>query len=68
MNKRELRAQMVKHGDTQLSLSKAMGIGLSTLNAKINSANTEFRQNEISFIKERYDLTAQQVNAIFFGQ
>ena len=67
MNKALLRAEMIKHGDTQETLAKAMGISLSRLNAKINSDNAEFRQMEIIFIKDRYNLGPVEVNDIFFN-
>ena len=67
MNKALLRAEMIKHGDTQETLAKAMGISLSRLNAKINSENAEFRQTEIIFIKDRYNLSAADVDSIFFN-
>ena len=67
MDETLLRVQMVKHGDTQEKLALAMGISLSRLNAKIKSNNAEFKQTEILFIKERYKLTAKEVNEIFFS-
>lgn len=67
MNEALLRSQMVKNGDTQDSLAAAMGISLSRLNAKINSNKAEFRQNEILFIKRRYNLSPDEVDAIFFN-
>lgn len=67
MNKALLRAEMIKHGDTQETLAKAMGISLSRLNAKINSDSAEFRQTEIIFIKDRYNLSAADVDSIFFN-
>ena len=67
MNKPLFRSFMVKFGDTQESLSVAMRISLSRLNAKINSNGAEFTQKEIMFIKNRYNLTAEEVDAIFFA-
>ena len=67
MNEALLRSQMVKNGDTQDTLAAAMGISLSRLNAKINSNKAEFRQNEILFIKRRYNLSPEEVDAIFFN-
>ena len=67
MDETLLRVQMVKHGDTQEKLALAMGISLSRLNAKIKSNNAEFKQTEMLFIKERYKLTAKEVNEIFFS-
>lgn len=68
MNKALLASYMVRHGDTQKTLSDAMGLSLSRLNAKINHTNrADFRQNEIAFIASRYELTADEINLIFFG-
>ena len=59
---------MVKHGDTQNTLAKDMGINISTLNAKINNyRNYCFNQAEIAYIKNRYNLSARDVNNIFFA-
>jgi len=66
VNKTNLRIAMLKFNDTQETLAKAMGISLSRLNAKINCNGAEFTQNEIIFIKQRYGLTAADVDNIFF--
>ncbi len=68
MDKTLLRSFMVRFSDTQESLANAMNISLSRLNAKINSNGAEFTQKEILFIKERYNLSAADVDAIFFGK
>ena len=68
MNKLLLRSVMVRFGETQSELAGAMGLSLSRLNAKINANNAEFRQAEISFIKNRYGLSATDIDAIFFDQ
>lgn len=69
MNSQLLKSTMVLHGDTQSSLAAAMGVSLSRLNAKINETKgSEFRQNEIAFIAQRYGLTAEQVIDIFFSK
>ena len=68
MNKNELKAEMVRHGDTGVTLAEYLGITRSTLSAKLNSTNgAEFTQGEISQIKERYNLDASAVDAIFFN-
>lgn len=67
MNKALLHSFMVRHGDTQLTLAMAMGISLSRMNAKINNKSAEFTQSEILFIKNRYKLTATDVDEIFFA-
>ncbi|MDO4318288.1 MAG: hypothetical protein Q4C48_08810 [Lachnospiraceae bacterium] len=69
MNKRLLEAVMREHGDTGTVLSEYLGIARSTFSAKINETNgAEFTQSEIAKIKERYTLTAEKVDNIFFGK
>lgn len=69
LDKRELRSHMAKHGDTQRSLAEAMGISLSRLNAKINeTGGAEFKKTEMAFIRVRYGLAPEAVDAIFFGR
>ena len=66
MNSQLLKAKIMEHGDTQEALAKAIGISLSNLNDKLNG-KASFRQNEIAAIKQRYHLTAEEVDLIFFG-
>lgn len=65
MNKAMLESKMKLFGDTGGSLADYLGISRSTLSAKIN-AKAEFTQKEISLIKTRYNLTADEVDGIFF--
>ena len=59
---------MILFGDTQESLAAAMNLALSTLNAKINNYRGScFHQSEIAFIKERYNLTGNDIDEIFFA-
>lgn len=67
MRKRELEALMKLHGDTGNTLAEAIGMARSTFSAKLNETNgAEFNQGEIKAIKVRYNLTAEQVDSIFF--
>ena len=60
---------MKLHGDTNASLAKAIGISPQRLSAKINeTGGAEFVQGEIEKIKDRYNLTPDEVNDIFFTQ
>jgi len=68
MNKQLLKAYIVKYDGKQANLAEAMGISLSRLNAKINEKSAEFTQSEISFIRERYHLTNEEVADIFFNE
>ncbi len=65
MNKNELRARMARHGDTGQTLASALGISLAALSDKING-HTCFKQNEMKVIIDRYSLTAEDTQAIFF--
>ena len=69
MNKNALESVMKLHGDTGGTLAQYIGIVRSTFSAKINETNgAEFTQGEILAIKQRYNLTAEQVNDIFFAE
>lgn len=67
MKKNLLEAKMKLHSDTQSDLAEAIGISLPTFNEKLNSANgKQFKQKEILIIKKRYNLTAEEIDEIFF--
>ena len=66
MNATLLRMHMVANNDTQTELSRDMGIAQSALSMRING-KTEFRQNEINFIKKRYNLSDKDTIDIFFA-
>lgn len=68
MNANMLRSVMVLHGDTNKALAEALGITPQSLSDKINERGTEFKQGEIARIRDRYDLTADQVDDIFFSR
>ena len=67
MNTKALKARMVANGDTQAQLADAIGISASNLNDKLNG-KVSFRQSDIAAIKERYHLSADDVDRIFFDQ
>lgn len=58
---------MVLHGDGNKELAEYLGISEQSVSAKINENGTEFKQGEIAKIIERYNLTAEQIEAIFFA-
>ena len=66
MNPNKLKALLVLHGETAGALAKALGITPHTLSAKLHGRKGDFTRNEIYLIKDRYNLTASEVDEIFF--
>ena len=67
MNSRLLKAIMMQFGDTAEGLANILHIARGTLSSKMTGyRGAEFTQSEIVTIKERYSLSAQQVEDIFF--
>lgn len=66
MNKAKLKSLMTLHGDTNKDIAELLGISLQSVSSKINENGTEFKQGEIAKIKDRYNLSPAEVDAIFF--
>lgn len=67
MNKNELVSKMKKHGDRNEDLAKYIGISPQRFSAKLNGTNgADFTRSEIHKIIEKYNLTSDEVMAIFF--
>lgn len=67
MNAKLFRSMMVLNNDTNKTLADFLDISETSVSNKINEKGTEFKQGEIAMIKERYGLSAEQVEAIFFS-
>ena len=67
MNTTLFNTYKVKNRDTQAKLAEDMGLPQSALSARING-KIEFRQNEINFIRERWNLTDKETVDIFFTE
>lgn len=67
MNDVLLKSIMVLHNDTIRDLATYLGKSPQSISDKINERGTEFKQGEIAMIKDRYGLSADQVEAIFFN-
>lgn len=68
MNKKMLESKMKLFGDTNATLAQAIGISPQSLSAKKNETNgKEFNQGEIVKIKERYKLSSEEIDNIFFA-
>ena len=66
MRKNELEAKMKLYGDTGETLCKYLHISRSTLSCKMNG-KYDFTLKEIRLIKKRYNLTAAEIDSIFFS-
>lgn len=65
MNKVMLRSKMVLNGDTYKSLADGMKINTATFSNKINN-KANFSKLEMQYIKEKYNLTAEDFVEMFF--
>lgn len=69
MNTARMRSIMVLHGDTNAVLASVVGVSPQTFSVKINERNgAEFTQGEMSKIKERYNLSPEEMDDIFFKE
>lgn len=68
INKNLLKSKMALFGDTNETLADAVGLTPQRMSSKINEwNNAEFTQSEMRIIKQRYNLTNDEVDAIFFA-
>lgn len=67
MDKARLKSIMALHGDTNKDLAELLEISEQSVSAKINENGTEFKQGEITKIKDKYKLSPIEVDAIFFA-
>ena len=67
MNKAMLKSVMALHGDTIADLANYLNLTPQSVVNKMGEKRTEFKQGEISMIKARYNLTAEQLEQIFFN-
>lgn len=67
MNTRLLKARMVEHGYTDVTLSALIGINPATFYRKKNG-ESDFLRKEIQTMRTALHLTPEDVDAIFFAQ
>lgn len=72
INKKLLKSKMALYGDDQNDLAAALGISIQRLSAKMNAKQVsdkvkaaQFTLTEVHIIMERYQLTPEEVVAIF---
>ena len=68
MNTNLLKSHIVKHGETQESVAALLGITRGTLSKKMRNNDADFTQREIMVIKEHFNLTADDIDGIFFDE
>lgn len=66
MNVKELKVEMLRHGDTCGELAKALGFSSVSMSSRL-SGKTDFSRREIEIIRDRYDLSADRVVQIFLA-
>ena len=67
MQTKLFKSKMALFGDTIVSLAESLEIHRLTLAEKING-KSDFKQSEITFLIDRWNLTASEVVQIFFDE
>lgn len=67
MDTRKLKALLALHGDTQADLAATIGCSPTSIQNKM-AGRSDFTQPEMQKIIIKYDLSAGQVNDIFFSR
>ena len=62
-----LKAKIIENGETQERLAEALHISPSWFNVKIHGRKADLNSREIKFISERYNLSASDIDRIFFS-
>ena len=65
-DKRELQVQMLRNDVSMTDLANYIGVNIATLSRKMNGIS-DFTRNEIQLIKTKLNLSAQDVERIFFA-
>ena len=67
MNVRQYKSVMILHGDNNRTVATALELSPQRLSAKIHGTRgAEFTQSEISALIERWKLTPEMTDSIFF--
>ena len=65
--KNKLRSLMAANGDNYASLAKKMGTSTSVVCKKVNG-RVRITWQDMKFIKNLYNLSAEQMDALFFSE
>lgn len=64
-NTRLLKSKMALNNDTTIKLAECLGVNRQNVSVKVNGRR-EFKQSEIAKIIKRYNLSDQEIRAIFW--
>ena len=67
MNEVELRVEMIRHGDNNTTLAKALGKSIPVVCHKLKG-RMKFTQPEMQTIIDRYGLSPERIQTIFFTE
>lgn len=67
MNKKEFKIRMLRNDDTRDTISNLLNISKTTLTRKLNENGSVFDRVEITILKIHWNLTAAEVDNIFFN-
>ena len=65
VNSLEMKVAMKRNEDTQEKLAEALGLQISGISARVNG-HIDFRISEVEKIRERYNLSNDELVQIFF--
>lgn len=67
MDKAKLKSLMALHGHTNRDIAELLDITEQSVSKKINENGSEFKQGEMAKIRNRYNLSPAEFDAIFFA-
>lgn len=65
-NRNLFRAKLVERGVTTEMAAKIIGCNVTTLYRKLNG-DSDFTRNEIQLFRKEFNLSAQEIESIFFA-
>lgn len=68
MQPKLFKSKMALHDDTYISIANDLKINRMTLAEKVEGVKSQFKQNEIDFFINRWNLTPHEVVQIFFDK
>lgn len=57
-----------RHGDTMRDVAKAIDVSATTVSNRLTNKRGDFTRADIQTLKQRWNLSNDEVSAIFFGE